>query len=122
MRRIAIVSLLLFIVVLASCKPQKVPEKEPFCGDKVCQDNEKESGCAGDCGGFEGITKAQCEQAKGHWNECGSACAGTGAEMCIAVCQPQCECSGIAGFNCPQGYKCRLSGKIADELGVCVKP
>ena len=87
----------------------------------LCQANEKESGCKADCGGFEGITKKQCAEARGHWNDCGSPCAGTGAEICIEVCQAQCECSGIAGFNCPQSYKCRLSGKIADEMGVCVK-
>jgi len=71
--------------------------------------------------GFSGISKSQCEQADGHWNECGSPCAGTGADFCIERCQVQCECSGIAGFGCPESFKCRLSGKIADEMGVCVK-
>ncbi|MEK6949446.1 MAG: hypothetical protein AABX34_04440 [Nanoarchaeota archaeon] len=70
--------------------------------------------------GFGGITEQQCIEANGHWNECGSPCAGTDAEVCIQMCQVQCECGGIAGFNCPEGYKCRLSGKIMDELGVCV--
>jgi hypothetical protein len=37
------------------------------------------------------------------------------------MCQAQCECGGIAGFGCPSGFKCRLAGKIADEMGVCVK-
>jgi hypothetical protein len=68
-----------------------------------------------------GITQQQCNEANGYWNECGSPCAGTGAEMCIQVCEVQCQCGGIAGFGCPEGYKCRLSGKIADEMGVCVK-
>lgn len=72
-------------------------------------------------GNKEVLTQDQCSQAGGHWNECGSPCAGTEAEMCIEVCSPQCECGGIAGFNCPSGYKCRLTGKIADEMGVCVK-
>jgi len=71
--------------------------------------------------GFDGITKQECETAYGHWNECGSPCAGTNAKVCIAMCQVQCECGGIAGFGCPSEYKCRLSGKIADEMGVCVK-
>ena len=71
--------------------------------------------------GFDGITKQECKDANGFWNECGSPCAGTGADFCIQMCQVQCECGGIAGFNCPEGYKCRLSGKIADEIGVCVK-
>ena len=116
-----IMFLLVFLVFLiASCKPSE-QEKEPFCGDNICQDNEKESGCSADCGGFDGITKLQCTQAEGNWNDCGSPCAGTVAEYCIEVCQPQCECGGIAGFICPSGYKCRLTGKIADELGVCIK-
>ncbi len=111
--------LLFFVVFIISCKP---PEqiKKPFCGDNKCQDDEKQS-CAADCGGFEGVTKLQCANAGGSWNECGSPCAGTGAEFCIQVCSPQCECSGIAGFKCPSGYKCRLAGKIPDELGACIK-
>lgn len=113
--------LMALLVILIGCKPQEEPKKEPFCGDNVCQANEQENGCKADCGGLDGITKLQCEKARGHWNECGSPCAGTGAEFCIQVCSEQCECSGIAGFLCPEGYKCRLSGKIADELGVCVK-
>ena len=68
-----------------------------------------------------GITQEQCKQSGGNWNECGSPCAGTNAEVCIQVCETQCQCGGIAGFKCPEGYKCRLSGKIADEMGVCVK-
>ena len=70
--------------------------------------------------GFAGITKQQCLEANGNWNECGSPCTGTDADFCIEVCQVQCECSGIAGFSCPEGFKCRLTGKIADEMGVCV--
>jgi len=120
MRKIAVI-LLFFLFVIASCKTQEAPKKEPFCGDYVCQDNEKENGCKADCGGFGGVTKLQCAKAGGKWNDCGSPCVGTDAEICIQVCSPQCECGGIAGFKCPSGFKCRLSGKIADEIGVCVK-
>jgi len=67
------------------------------------------------------MTQELCESSQGHWNECGSPCAGTDAEMCVAMCEQQCECGGIAGFGCPQGYKCRLTGKIADEMGVCIE-
>ena len=70
---------------------------------------------------FEGITKLECTQSGGSWNDCGSPCAGTDAELCIQVCSPQCECGGIAGFKCTTGYKCRLSGKIKDEIGVCIR-
>jgi len=70
--------------------------------------------------GFAGITQQQCNDAGGHWNTCGSPCAGTRADFCIEVCQVQCECGSIAGFSCPEGFKCRLTGTIADEIGVCV--
>ena len=70
--------------------------------------------------GFAGITKQQCTESNGYWNECGSPCAGTDADFCVQVCQVQCECSGIAGFSCPEGFKCRLTGKISDEMGVCI--
>ena len=66
------------------------------------------------------MTQELCEVVGGHWNECGSPCTGTDADYCIQVCEPMCECSGIAGFACPEGYKCRLSGKIADEMGKCI--
>lgn len=67
------------------------------------------------------LTEQECSKAKGHWNECSSPCLGTGADYCIEVCAAQCECGGIAGFGCPEDYTCRLTGKIADEIGVCVK-
>ena len=67
------------------------------------------------------MTKELCESAKGNWNECSSPCLGTGEQICIDMCVAQCECGGIAGFGCPDGYNCRLSGKIADEVGACVK-
>lgn len=84
-------------------------------------DGDKDAEPSGSSLGFEDITREQCKNANGYWNECGSPCAGTGAKMCIQMCQIQCECSGIAGFSCPEGYKCRLAGKIADEIGVCVR-
>lgn len=66
------------------------------------------------------MTPALCEANGGSWNECGSPCAGTNADMCIQMCAAQCECGGIAGFGCPEGYSCRLSGAVADEIGACV--
>ena len=62
-----------------------------------------------------------CEKSRGNWNECSSPCLGTGEQICIDMGVAQCECGGIAGFGCPDGYNCRLSGKIADEMGACVK-
>lgn len=109
------------LVFLVGCADQK-PD-DTVVNQRNDQDNDDvgTNPDADDYVGFEGITKQQCVEAGGHWNTCGSPCAGTGADFCIEMCQVQCECSGIAGFNCPEGYKCRLSGKIADEMGVCVK-
>ena len=67
------------------------------------------------------LEKELCQKAGGLWNECGSPCLGTDAKICIQVCEAHCECGGIAGFKCPESYSCRLTGKITDELGVCVK-
>jgi|TARA_B100000315_G_scaffold234175_1_gene247965 hypothetical protein len=111
MKKIMIILLLIIVVFAVGCEIEDIDDAVPN-GQKDSEDNEKI--------GFSGITKQQCIEANGHWNECGSPCAGTGADFCIEMCQVQCECSGIAGFNCPKGYKCRLSGKIADEMGVCV--
>ena len=107
MRPITLIFFVIILVFMASCAVEepKGPIEEP-------KDDEA---------GFGGITKQQCVDSRGNWNECGSPCAGTDADFCIQVCQVQCECGGIAGFSCPEGYKCRLSGKIADEMGVCVR-
>lgn len=66
------------------------------------------------------MTPELCESARGKWTECGSPCAGMGEKFCIEMCEEMCQCGGIAGFGCPDGYHCRLSGKIADEMGKCV--
>ena len=104
--------LILLIVFLAGCATEKDDTVTKKRSDEVITDEDV---------GFEGVTKQQCQEAGGNWNECGSPCAGTGSNFCIEICQIQCECGGIAGFNCPDGFKCRLSEKIADEMGVCVE-
>ena len=111
MKKIIFALLVLGLFFIAGCKPALNDNNKP---DEDQPQNGKEIG-------FGGITEAQCDAARGHWNECGSPCAGTDAEVCIQVCQVQCECGGIAGFSCPEGYRCRLTGKIADEMGVCVR-
>ena len=105
MNKIILILLMVILIFLVGCEP--VEEEE--VGEQIEEV------------GFAGITKQQCDQADGYWNECGSPCAGTDADFCIQVCQVQCECSGIAGFGCPEGFKCRLTGKISDEIGVCVE-
>lgn len=70
--------------------------------------------------GFEG----QCTAAGGNWNECSSRCmldnAGNPDVACAEVCEPLCECGGIAGFSCPGGYECKTPQGVADALGYCV--
>ena len=139
MKKIILLLSTVILVFLVACGPVKEVEEEsngvPVIEPKepserpsgslddtvVNQRNDQKNDEVDEEAGFAGITKQQCVEANGHWNECGSPCAGTGADFCIELCQVQCECGGIAGFACPDGFKCRLSGKIADEMGVCVK-
>ncbi len=106
--------LVIFLFAIAACTQNNNPAEDTNDGNIDETPTETDSG-------FEGISEEQCKDAGGSWNECGSPCAGTNAEVCIQMCRAQCECGGIAGFSCPQGYTCKLSGKIADEMGVCVK-
>lgn len=105
MEKIILISFLVILVFVVGCETTEEPKNQPKEPVEI---------------GFGDLTKQQCIEARGYWNECGSPCAGTDAEVCIQMCQVQCECGGIAGFSCPEGYKCRLSGKIIDEMGVCV--
>jgi hypothetical protein len=70
------------------------------------------------------ITAESCQTAGGHWNECSSRCrldsSGKPDVVCPALCEALCECGGIAGFQCPSGFTCRLPSGIADALGYCV--
>lgn len=67
------------------------------------------------------ISEQQCRDAGGNWNECSSPCLGEESDACIQVCVAQCECGGIAGFNCPEGYECKISDNYPDAMGRCVK-
>jgi hypothetical protein len=71
------------------------------------------------------MTEALCTAARGHWNECSSRCqldnAGKPAVACPMMCEALCECGGIAGFGCPEGWTCRTPAGIADALGYCVQ-
>lgn len=114
MNKIILLLSTVILVFLAACDVDDTEDKV----DTVVNQNDGQK--IDEDIGFAGITKQQCNEANGYWNECGSPCAGTGAEFCIEICQVQCECSGIAGFGCPEGFKCRLTGTIADEIGVCI--
>jgi len=114
MNKIILLLSTVILVFLAACDVDDAEDEDDAIVDQQNDQKDEEEI------GFAGITKQQCQQANGYWNECGSPCAGTDAEFCIQVCRLQCECSGIAGFGCPEGFKCRLTGKIADEMGVCI--
>ncbi len=73
----------------------------------------------------EGLTKTLCEVARGHWLDCGNPCHGKPGEFCIQVCEPQCLCGGIAGWQCPASTACTdwdPAPGVPDALGVCRKP
>ncbi len=69
------------------------------------------------------ITENVCTEAGGNWNECSSKCRldnqGNEGAACTLECQQLCECGGIAGFECPEGYTCKMPAGIADALGYC---
>ena len=70
------------------------------------------------------ITKQMCEQYRGHWNECGSACRGAPeGTPCILMCVTYCECGGEGGFDCPPSYFCTdyIPKGAADATGICKK-
>lgn len=76
-----------------------------------------------------GLTKAMCDSARGHWNDCGSACRGAPpGTACEMICIAYCECGGIAGFGCPDGYQCsdylpkdKNGNPVPDAMGICKK-
>jgi len=101
MRKIllAMVLALISLVLISGCTSQELPDSKKT------------------------MTKELCESARGHWNECSSRCGidnqGNPDIGCTAVCEELCECGGIAGFGCPDGYECKMPSGIADALGYC---
>jgi len=71
----------------------------------------------------EKMTRELCESARGHWDECASACWDKPeAEICTLQCVQLCECGGETGWNCPNGYRCyapTIPG-ILDNTGGCI--
>lgn len=98
---------------------------------KVCPDGTVVGREGADChfapcpaNGTLAMTKGLCESARGSWNGCASACRGAPENTaCTLQCVQQCECGGIDGFGCPQGYECKdyLPAGAADAMGVCRK-
>jgi hypothetical protein len=103
-----VVFLTLYILLVAGCAKQVPPTDIQVPPSEIRA-------------GAQDMNQEICKKAGGNWNECSSACLGTGADVCMQVCVAQCECGGIAGFRCPAGYDCKLTGKVADELGACKK-
>jgi hypothetical protein len=74
-----------------------------------------------------GITKNDCDAARGHWTDCGSRCQldsqGLDGIACTKQCEQLCLCSGFAGFGCPNNTWCKLptgNPDLRDALGYCV--
>lgn len=66
--------------------------------------------------------KVACEAVSGKWVDCGNPCHGKPGEACITMCEPQCLCGGIAGWQCPANKVCtdyEPSATAPDALGVC---
>lgn len=70
----------------------------------------------------EEMSKELCESSGGSFQECGSACRGAPeGTVCTMQCVQYCNCGGIAGFTCPDGYYCTdyLPEGAADAMGIC---
>ncbi len=72
----------------------------------------------------QALTAETCRAAGGNWNTCSSRCRldniAKPETICPALCEALCECSGFAGFRCPDGYTCQVPAGIPDALGYCV--
>lgn len=102
----------------SDCPQVRCIGMKSICVDGKCKVVDSENRSA-NCGG-NNMNKGLCEEYGGHWNECGSACSGQPpGTVCPAICIAQCECGGIAGWQCPPSYYCKLSTGKSDELGVC---
>ena len=70
------------------------------------------------------LTEEVCESAGGNWNNCSNKCQldnqGRDGVACTMQCEALCECGGIAGFGCPEGYACKMPREIADAMGYCI--
>lgn len=93
----------------SNCIYSCIPTESVSCVSNKCEVNLQKPPIKSE------INKEICESTGGTWNECGSPCAGTDAEVCILVCKAQCECN--SNEECPDNYKCR-TGKI--KPGVCI--
>lgn len=70
------------------------------------------------------MTEYLCTSSGGNWNECSSKCKldnqGKEDAICTMQCEQLCECAGIAGFSCPEGFTCKIPKNLPDALGYCI--
>jgi len=95
---------------------------------KICPDGTAVGRTGPNCefapcpGEEERMTEELCKSGGGNYDICAhpSACSGN---ICTADCVAECECGGIAGFGCPQGYECYIDAPetYRDAGGVCRK-
>ncbi len=66
-----------------------------------------------------------CRAGGGNWNECSNRCQldnqGKQGIACTMQCEALCECGGIAGFNCPAGFACKMIHIRLLQKTVCIK-
>lgn len=115
-------SLLVFVVLLFGCLQLPGQNIKHAIGTNVTGSTSQNQSDISNS-----ITKAMCEQYRGHWNDCASACRGAPeGTICTMQCVQVCECGGIAGFNCPPQFVCTnyLPSKpdgtpMPDAMGIC---
>jgi len=107
------------VLLLFGCIGETPPSPLPNASRGTVTNNNTD----GSAGAGNAMTKEMCENARGHWDECGSACRGAPpGTACIMMCVQYCECGGIAGFGCPAGYECAdylPSNDTPDAMGIC---
>lgn len=117
------------VLLLAGCA-YAPGQKACTAEAKICPDGSAVGRMGPDCefapcpNATAPMTQELCRSARGNWNECASACRGAPeGTACTLQCVQQCECGGIAGFGCPNGYHCAdyLPVGAADAMGVCRK-
>lgn len=98
-----------------------------------CNDGEIVSGGVNNCGcqlpptcvQKDEMTEELCDASKGNWNECSNKCElenqGNEDVVCTSQCEALCECGGLVGFRCPEGYSCILPSGVSDAFGYCAK-
>ncbi len=141
MKNIIIIALAIVAVFIAGCTQTAEPQEQinsfedcVNAGNPVMESYPRQ--CRTDSGmtftekveqKIPGMTEEYCSQAGGNWNECSSKCMlenqGKEGVACTLQCEQLCECGGIAGFSCPEGYYCKLpESGVADALGYCENP